>query len=158
VSARHTPLSNGAVVSTWGVYQRPCSVRHTLIVVGQHGDERGPILGAAAWSPAVGSAVTLVRLANPYGFAVDRRGYLAGDEIRDMNRDWGSDGTVADEIWQTVLEHVGRVPDRVIDLHSAPTHRPGSRALGMLVLTPSERTRELVADPLAARLATVEPG
>lgn len=111
----------------------PGVLPHTIIVAGQHGCERGPVLGllalgAFALTDYVHSGLcTIVRCANPHGFARARR---EGEDGRDPNRQWRSVAELTGaqaEIWAAVVaaeqayagDHV--VERVVIDLHSTDT-------------------------------------
>jgi hypothetical protein len=153
---KNTIISNGAVVTSY-IDHTAMSAPHTFVVIGQHGNERGPVLAAAGWAPHPSANLTIVRCANPYGFATSSR-FSAGPGDVDINRGWGIPGTIADEIWKAVLNHLGRVPERVFDVHSSHTWRPGSRSKGMLVMTPSDSTRRDSGDLVVSVLAQAEDG
>ena len=107
-------------------------LRHLIIVAGQHGCERGPVLGLLAHSAsdlverANHGLVTIIRCANPYGFS---RGLRLDGAGSDPNRGWHIDRPlhgVQAEIWNAVLEgealYVGARPPverTVIDMHSS---------------------------------------
>jgi predicted deacylase len=127
-------------------------LRHTVIVAGQHGCERGPVLGLLAHGAfdltdfVRSGLLTIVRCANPHGFARWRR---EGEDGRDPNRQWRSVAELTGaqaEIWAAVVAaeqaYTGdRAVERVVlDLHSSSPDtlartvcRSGDRDLALAV-------------------------
>lgn len=106
-------------------------LRHTVVIAGQHGSERGTVLGLLARGAydlverATHGLVTVVRCANPRGFAIGRR---HDADWRDPNRLWAIDHDLEGEqyeIWHAILdgellyEGALSVELVVLDLHSS---------------------------------------
>ncbi len=115
--------------------ERPETMRHTVIVAGQHGSESGPVLALLARGCDFDmhrlefGVLTIIRCANPYGFATGQR-----DDARglDMNRGWKAEllldpegnpsqrsGSAQAAIWFAITAELPKLELVVLDLHSA---------------------------------------
>jgi predicted deacylase len=150
--AVHKVASNGAVVST---YTASTPGPSTLLVAGQHGNELGPVRGVLGWDACARKGrLTIIRTANAMGVQLGTRYYLQDGKPRDLNREWGVPGTLAQELWELATED--GVPEVVLDLHSSPDHR--DRGLGLLVLAADDGASLAVADQLVHALSVAETG
>lgn len=143
----HTTLSNGARVSTYiGSEHGP----HTLIVAGQHGQERGPISALIGWHPGdvTHGEVTVIRCANPAAADIGFK-FRFEPEMLDMNRGWLRDSEggswdrdpLNEEIVQAVVGQ-SSIPTVVFDLHNGAV---GEGMDGLHVIVPT--CKRPVEDP-----------
>jgi hypothetical protein len=116
-------------------HERPDTMRHTVIVAGQHGSESGPVLALLARGCDFDlhrlefGVLTIIRCANPFGFATGQR-----DDVRglDMNRGWKAEslldlegnqsqrsGSAQAAIWFAITAGLPKLELVVLDLHSA---------------------------------------
>lgn len=140
---------------------RPETMIHTVIVAGQHGGETGPVLALLARGAAdldlhrvEYGVLTIVRCANPHGFAMGQRDDAFG---RDMNRGWTSEAlldhageptrvgaTAQAQLWRAIVADFIDLELLVLDLHSSGMAGPLARKVVVVDGTGSAPAIDLV--------------